>query len=110
MTSCLRIDLGRFALSLLQMVFVQVTAPGLFYTLDGGATFIQVTFSVTDLVTTTVVYHPTRDGWMLMKSQYDTASPLLSDYAYVNILYHICTKAEITHFIVLEQFQVLYIL
>ena len=53
-----------------QLVFVHASLPSLYYTLDEGETFTAVAFSQNTLVTTTVVYHPTRDGWIMMKDQF----------------------------------------
>ena len=55
-----------------QLIFVDAVLPRLFYTVDEGATFIAVDLAPNTLITTTVVYHPTRDGWMLMKDQSNT--------------------------------------
>jgi hypothetical protein len=49
------------------LIFVDAVLPRLFYTVDEGATFTAVDLTPNTLITTTVVYHPTRDGWMLMR-------------------------------------------
>ena len=55
-----------------QLIFVDAVLPRLFYTVDEGATFTAVDLAPNTLITTTVVYHPTRDGWMLMQDQSNT--------------------------------------
>ena len=55
-----------------QLIFVDAVLPLLFYTVDEGATFTAVDLAPSTLITTTVVYHPTRDGWMLMQDQSNT--------------------------------------
>ena len=50
-----------------QLVFVHSNEAKVSYSLDQGATFTTVDLTPSTLDTTTVVYHPTKDGWMLMQ-------------------------------------------
>ncbi|CAI8046683.1 VPS10 domain-containing receptor SorCS1, partial [Geodia barretti] len=62
------------------LIFVHSTESKLSYSNDQGATFTTVDLDPPTLVTTTVVYHPTRDGWMLMRDSTRNTLYLIEDY------------------------------
>ncbi|CAI8011488.1 VPS10 domain-containing receptor SorCS3 [Geodia barretti] len=62
------------------LIFVDAVVPLLFYTVDEGATFTAVDLTPSTLITTTVVYHPTRDGWMLMQDHMECCLYVTENY------------------------------
>ena len=79
-----------------QLIFVHATDPQIFYSLNEGATFTTVDLVPNNLDPTTVRYHPSRDGWMLMLARNNSVGYKLVIYLIQIQPLHklICAKRE----------------